>query len=201
MSRLLNLLEQKPWVMLDTKLPASLCDEICSYYSDKEPQLGTAVANRGHRRTAIRWSDPESWIGPFMWQYVSQVNESYFQYDICGTYSIESQHIEYRPGYHYKWHTDDDHLTALAYEPPTPWTYRPEVREYVRKLSFTLQLSDSNDYTGGQVQLYDDSGSEFVPQERGTLCVFDSRTRHRVLPVKTGKRYCLVGWAVGPRWK
>jgi len=201
MSRLLNLKEQKPWIVLETKLPARICDEICSYFGDKPAELGTAVHNRGHRRTGVRWASENDWIGPFMWQYISQANESYFQYDIRGMYSIESQHIEYRPGYHYKWHTDDDYTMGLAYESPNPWTYRPEMLEYVRKLSFTLQLSDSSDYTGGKVQLCDDTHCEFVPQERGTLCVFDSRTRHRVLPVKTGTRYCLVGWALGPRWK
>jgi PKHD-type hydroxylase len=73
----------------------------------------------------------------------------------------------------------------------------------MRKLSYTLQLSHPDDYTGGQVQLWDESRkmSFFIPKEKGTLCIFDSRTRHRVLPVKEGKRFALVGWAVGPRWK
>ena len=31
--------------------------------------------------------------------------------------------------------------------------------------------------------------------------LFDSRTQHRVLPVKSGLRKSIVGWTVGPRWK
>ncbi len=74
--------------------------------------------------------------------------------------------------------------------------------EYVRKLSFALQLSDSNEYTGGEVQFLDNGGKTyFAPKQRGTLMVFDSRTKHRVRRVRSGLRKSLVGWVVGPRWR
>ena len=41
----------------------------------------------------------------------------------------------------------------------------------------------------------------FAPKQKGTLIVFDSRTKHRVRTVKTGLRKSIVGWVVGPRWK
>ena len=41
----------------------------------------------------------------------------------------------------------------------------------------------------------------FAPKQKGTLIVFDSRTKHRVRTVKSGLRKSLVGWVVGPRWK
>ena len=203
MSRQLNIINPIPWVELSTKLPAGLCDDLSEYFKDRTPQLGTAVSNPGWRRAGVRYCDPYDWVGPFMWQYLTQINETHFQYDLIGTYFTEVQHIEYRPGFHYKWHEDDDVQSCLMYEPPSMMKCRTEIKEYVRKLSFTLQLSNPDDYTGGKVQLFDDSRdfSYFISQERGTLCIFDSRVRHRVLPVKTGTRYCLVGWALGPRWK
>ena len=43
--------------------------------------------------------------------------------------------------------------------------------ELVRKLSFAMQLSDPDDYEGGNVQLLDEMGkSYFVPRKRGTQC-------------------------------
>ncbi len=203
MSRQLRLIEPVSWVVLDTKLPSSLCDEIASHFIDKEVKLGTAISKPGWRRAGVRYCEPYDWVGPFMFQYLTQVNETHFQYDICGTYFTEIQHIEYRPGFHYKWHEDDDIRSCMMYEAPGIGNYKTETTEYVRKLSFTLQLSLPEEYTGGRVQLYDDTRGVnfFLPEERGTLCIFDSRTRHRVLPVKTGKRFCLVGWAVGPRWR
>jgi PKHD-type hydroxylase len=72
----------------------------------------------------------------------------------------------------------------------------------VRKLSFVLQLSDPEDYEGGNLQLLDESGSTyFAPRQKGTMILFDSRTQHRVLKVKKGVRKSIVGWTVGPRWK
>ena len=70
------------------------------------------------------------------------------------------------------------------------------------KLSFSLQLSDPDDYEGGNFQLIDESGKLYVaPRKRGTIILFDSRTQHRVLKVKKGRRKSIVGWVVGPRWK
>ena len=65
-----------------------------------------------------------------------------------------------------------------------------------------MQLSDPDDYEGGNVQFLDESGkSYFAPRQRGCLVLFDSRTSHRVLKVTKGIRKSIVGWTVGPRWK
>ena len=72
----------------------------------------------------------------------------------------------------------------------------------MRKLSFSLQLSDPDQYTGGELEFLDNSGKTmFAPKQRGTMVVFDSRLKHRVRRVKSGLRKSIVGWVVGPRWK
>ena len=77
-----------------------------------------------------------------------------------------------------------------------------ENTELVRKLSFALQLSDPDDYEGGNVQLLDESGESYiVPRQKGCIVLFDSRTQHRVNRVTKGVRKSIVGWTVGPRWK
>ena len=69
-------------------------------------------------------------------------------------------------------------------------------------MSFTLQLSSGNDYTGGDIQFNTVDGKSFLaPRNRGCMIVFDSRTHHQVLPIESGLRKSLVGWIVGPRWK
>ena len=71
-------------------------------------------------------------------------------------------------------------------------------------LAFTLQLSDPDEYEGGDVELAVNDDLEdpiTLPKERGQMCIFDTRTKHRVLPVTKGTRHTLVGWAIGPRWK
>ena len=80
--------------------------------------------------------------------------------------------------------------------------YLNEKLEMVRKLSFVLQLSDPNDYEGGNLQLLNEAGKTYIaPRKRGTIILFDSRTQHRVIKVRSGVRKSLVGWTVGPRWK
>ena len=72
----------------------------------------------------------------------------------------------------------------------------------VRKLSFSLQLSDPEDYRGGELEFIDNSNKPFLaPKQRGTMVVFDSRVKHRVRKVKSGLRKSIVGWVIGPRWK
>ena len=73
--------------------------------------------------------------------------------------------------------------------------------ELVRKLSFSIQLSHPDDYEGGNVQLLDEAGNNYIaPRKRGTIVLFDSRTQQSSKSYK-GTRKSIVGWVVGPRWK
>jgi PKHD-type hydroxylase len=118
------------------------------------------------------------------------------------------QFTRYGPGEFYGWHNDAG--LAGQYKPVTVGNrvdglaqdYLNEKIEMVRKLSFVLQLSHHDDYEGGNLQLLDESGNNYIaPRKRGTMILFDSRTQHRVLRVTKGTRKSLVGWTVGPRWK
>lgn len=70
-----------------------------------------------------------------------------------------------------------------------------------RKLSISIQLSDENSYTGGDLKIYN-GGEEFVAErKKGTAIIFNSMLVHEVTPVTSGTRRSLVGWAIGPEWK
>jgi PKHD-type hydroxylase len=72
----------------------------------------------------------------------------------------------------------------------------------VRKLSFSLLLSDPDEFEGGNLQFMDEAGKTyFAPRQKGALILFDSRAQHRVQKVTKGTRKSIVGWTVGPRWK
>ena len=120
------------------------------------------------------------------------------------------QYTRYETGQFYNWHNDAG--LATQYKPvsvgnrgngqETAQDFVNENCEMVRKLSFAMQLSDPDDYEGGNVQLLDEAGnSYFAPRKRGSIMLFDSRTQHRVLKVTKGVRKSIVGWTVGPRWK
>jgi len=138
-----------------------------------------------------------------MSNYINIANDENFQCDITALYYTECHMLEYGPGHYYDWHSDTSYEQCTRASSATWSGTRMNYTDHVRKLSFTLQLSDSDDYTGGEMQLVNNCtrDSTFISKERGSLCIFDSRVPHRVKPVKTGKRYALVGWALGPKWK
>tara|TARA_A100000172_G_C2992245_1_gene93250 strand:- start:41 stop:682 length:642 start_codon:yes stop_codon:yes gene_type:complete len=71
----------------------------------------------------------------------------------------------------------------------------------VRKLSFSVQLSDPDSYKGGDLLLHTTNKPTQAPKEIGSVTIFPSFTLHEVTPVTEGVRYSLVGWVTGPAWK
>ena len=160
------------------------------------------------RNSKQAWIPTNHWIGGWLWYYIEKCNRENFLYDIREIDNGSVQYTHYGPGQYYSWHQDADIDTFYkpTQIPNSGQNLREDMTivqgEYVRKLSFTLQLSDPQDYTGGEVQFLDNGNKTFfAPKQRGTLIVCDSRTKHRVRKVKSGMRKSIVGWCVGPRWK
>ena len=144
------------------------------------------------RKSQHCWIPSGHWIGGFLWHYIKMANKDNFLYDITDIENDMIQYTQYNKGDFYNWHTDMDICDIN------------EPDQLVRKLSFTLQLTNEDEYTGGNLEFadFDDSTYRFkVPKSRGTVIVFDSRTPHRVTPVESGIRKSLVGWVVGKRWR
>ena len=205
-SESIQVFPQQPLYLLKSKLPKNLCNEIVDYFHTLPSQKATTVGYQENLRdTTVTWCDTNDWGGPFMFNYLNHANSHLFQYDIDGCYFNQCHMLTYNPGQWYGWHTDTNEMDALAYEPPGHNKYlNYPMKEWVRKLAFTLQLSDPDEYEGGDVELAVNDDLEdpiTLPKERGQMCIFDTRTKHRVLPVTKGTRHTLVGWAIGPRWK
>ena len=71
---------------------------------------------------------------------------------------------------------------------------------YHRKLSFSAQLSNSDDYEGGDLVF--DLPEELTPakdamRKQGTVIIFPSFLRHMVTPVTKGERHSMVSWIEG----
>jgi hypothetical protein len=164
------------------------------------------------RNSKTFWIPTSHWLGGFLWYYIEKANRENFRYDIEEIDGGNVQYTQYGEGQFYNWHIDAG--IENCYKPQTilhggfhnqPFTLPDGVivgNEKVRKLSFSLQLADPSEYTGGEVQFLSNSGQTFfAPKQRGTLIIFDSRTAHRVRKVRSGLRKSLVGWVVGPRWR
>ena len=203
---------QSVWYYSD--IPEDVVDIIEKDLSIKfDPEMGDSrlmgdALNKDKRNSQNAWVPSNHWLGGFMWHYISRANRENFLYDLRCIDGESMQYTQYGVGQFYSWHNDAG--IAGAYKPATVGNrtdglaqdFVNENIELVRKLSFVLQLSDPDDYEGGNLQLLDESGATyFAPRKRGTVILFDSRTQHRVLPVKSGLRKSIVGWTVGPRWK
>jgi PKHD-type hydroxylase len=71
----------------------------------------------------------------------------------------------------------------------------------VRKLSLVIQLSDEEDYVGGNLELKFGKEPVILSKKRGTMLLFPYYVLHRVTPVTEGTRYSLVSWVTGPAFK
>lgn len=176
----------------DTNIPeeiVSLIERDCLIY-DKSSRsaLTTGGLDLNVRDSKTAWINENNWVVNFCMSYVLKANRQNWNYDIEGIDGGEMQYTTYEKGQFYNWHQDAG-LEALD-------------EEKCRKLSVVLQLSNPEEYTGGEFQILNESGNLYMaPKMRGTLIVFDSRSRHRVRKVHSGVRKSLVGWVVGPRWK
>lgn len=65
-----------------------------------------------------------------------------------------------------------------------------------RKINLILQLSEKNDYEGGDLLI----GSHTVSRNKGTVILFPATYMHEVTKVTSGTRYSLIGHAWGPNW-
>lgn len=210
-------MKSQPAGCYSTHLPPDIAQRIVDDIEDKSLafRLGTIEGKRVD--TAIRNCKLSSlrsaeWFGGFLWHYISRMNRENFLYDITCIENESINYIVYNTGDYYTWHVDQDIATMIAPDtiPAVAKNMSSQLStlqgEYVRKLSFSFQLSSPDEYTGGNLQVIRPgfmSKPEMVtvPNELGLITIFDSRLSHRVTKVKSGTRKVLVGWVMGPRWK
>ena len=72
-----------------------------------------------------------------------------------------------------------------------------------RKLSIVIQLSDSDDYVGGDFKFENEHPQPSVDdiRQKGSVIVFPSFIKHCVTPVTKGTRHSLVSWIEGPKFR
>lgn len=143
------------------------------------------VYDKSIRNSNVSWLSPDQgneWIFQKMTDVVLSLNSQYFKFDLWG-FAEGIQFTEYTsPGGKYNPHID--------------CMYKGRIR----KLSISVQLSDPNDYEGGDFTI--NTGNEIIlPREQGIGLVFPSYVLHGVKPVTSGTRYSLVAWVTGPVFK
>ena len=128
-------------------------------------------------------NDTTNWVFERLAGVINVINSQFFGFDL---HSLGQglQFTRYQaPGEHYEWHIDRGNQAG------------------VRKLSLSLQLSNPEDYEGGDLELWYGGEPLKASRERGIITFFPSYVMHRVTPVTKGTRYSLVAWISGPPFK
>lgn len=70
-----------------------------------------------------------------------------------------------------------------------------------RKISLVSLLSDPRDFDGGELRLFTSTELKADLSQRGDMVMFPSWTSHCVTSLTRGRRYSLVAWISGPRFR
>lgn len=172
----------------------------------RDSSLMGNVIDKEKRNSKNAWIPTTHWLSGFLWHYIQKANRENFLYDLTNIDGETVQYTQYSEGEYYKWHNDcgisSYYLPQNAGRDNISTDFVNENGELIRKLSFVLQISNPDDYEGGNLQIMQENGESYIaPRQRGTLIFFDSRAQHRVLKVTGGVRKSIVGWVLGPRWK
>ena len=149
-------------------------------------EKNTAGVNKEVRNSIISFmpiTEENEWLFRSLTDIISTANKAYFGFDLN---SIETlQYTVYNEGGFYDKHIDILNSTSSS---------------GVRKLSFSLQLTDEEEYEGGDL-IISNAKDVAISRNKGTITFFPSYTPHEVLPVTSGVRKALVGWIIGPNFK
>ena len=138
------------------------------------------------RKTKVSWIKEEELSTSPLVDIISKANKNAgWNYQLTGFEPF--QYSIYEKDDHYNWHIDSH--------------ARPYDNGLIRKLSFTLCLSD--DYKGGSFELCKPNPKpekhlyKKFDLKKGSMIIFPSFVWHKVNPVLEGVRKTLVGWVVG----
>lgn len=194
------------WAFYESLLSEQECRDIIAAGTRFAPQTGTVGGEYGdgsdvektirHGEVVfLQRTDPQfAQVFHTLDYCVNEANDQWFgvRYNPQGARSL--QFSIYRGdaeggGHFYNTHQDTSLISA---DSPTQ-----------RKLSVVVQLSDADEYEGGDFEMHYVKAHPPADsiRKRGTVLIFPSLLLHRVTPVTSGVRYSLVGWYVGPPWK
>jgi PKHD-type hydroxylase len=184
-------IDQTNYYLFDTAFNKEELDWIYNLVERYPFEKATTIGNNSEdvdviRKSNIKWIHHDNlsyWVYDKIQNMVLEANQLW-DFNIHSV--VDSiQYTEYlEGGGHYDWHVDIG-----------PGTINH------RKISITIQLSDSNEYEGGDFEIW--SGGQFkkLPKKKGCAILFPSFLMHRVTPITKGVRKSLVLWVGGESYK
>jgi PKHD-type hydroxylase len=164
------------------------CQTIINIAKNKGLVKGTTKGESDVRDSKISWLyplDKMDWVFRRVTDITLNLNERFFKFDLFGL-NEGFQFTNYEaPSGKYGKHVDR------------------ATNSIVRKLSISVQLTNPEEYEGGELKLYDgdDNEANIMEKAQGTLIIFPSYVLHEVMSVTKGERNSLVTWVTGKQFK
>ena len=143
--------------------------------------------NNGIRESEIKWmySDDKSfWVYEKICEYAKQANDKLWKFNIHSVIDAIQYTVYNEGGGHYGWHID----------------IGPGAINH-RKISCTVQLSDPDEYEGGDLEIWSGGDFKTIERKQGCAILFPSFLMHRVTPITKGTRRSIVLWMGGDSYK
>ncbi len=162
------------------------CQKIINIAKNKGLVKGKTRDKNDVRDSKVSWlysTDNMDWAFRRVTDIVLNLNERFFKFDLFGI-NEGFQFTNYQaPSGKYGKHVDRG------------------INMQVRKLSISIQLTNPEEYKGGELYLYDSDEGTIMDKKQGTLIMFPSYVLHEVMPVTKGERNSLVTWVTGKQFK
>ena len=191
----LDLKPVQAWAYIENYFSIDECETIKKYAESLQQidarigvdQNNTARIDQEYRKNNVSWinsSDPRvDWVFKKLSEALNNVNKQFWNFDL--EYIEMLQYTRYNSnGDYYGPHLDMS-FGGVHY----------------RKMSFSLQLDNSNSYEGCDLNIITSNTHVETKRGRGDLIVFPSFIMHEVTPITKGSRDSLVGWVCGPKFK
>lgn len=161
-----------------------------SYIINEHGQEAEVLSVRNSKIQMHRFDEKTAFMFDKFLDIATHINNNFYNFDLLGF-----DHFQYtvydQVGSHYDFHTDTIFGENIPLE-----------MKLTRKLSFSLVLSDCDEYKGGDLELFVNGGDAVkVEQKKGRIIAFPSFMMHRVSPIIKGCRKSIVFWALGPKFR
>lgn len=158
-------------------------NNLSKLYPPEKAQIGTSNVEDEVRNSEVHWiphNEDSEWLYDRIAQLVMLANREKWHFSLHSILDDIQYTKYYDNGNHYNWHLDLGHGGSNH-----------------RKISITVQLSDPDDYEGGDFQIMAGPNPITLSKTKGTVLLFPSYLLHRVTPVTKGIRKTLVLWVGG----
>jgi PKHD-type hydroxylase len=177
------------YLWIDSVILPHELNQIHTFWNDQESQQGELEGDetpaeeiRKSSVVPLSYGGEMDWLFDRLAPFIAQANQ-YYNFDLRGFYE-PFQLSEYKEGDFFDWHLDFGTGASS-----------------IRKLSFSIQLSNPKAYEGGDLEFRINNNIVQAPRTPGTVIIFPSFVMHRVSKVTKGTRRSIVGWIAGPPYK